>query len=79
MGIWGFGDNSDYKLVVKESDHKPGLFHWLIEDETGKPRALPPVRGQDHGFSSYEAAEADAREVVNGLGADFRDLDIEKG
>ena len=76
MRIWGFGDNSDFKLVVKASDHKPDLFHWLIEDASGKIRALPPVAGQFHGFSSIEAAEADAREVVNGLGANFDDLEV---
>ena len=76
MGIWGFGDNSDFKLIVKESDKKKGLFHWLIEDADGKPRALPPVMGSFHGFSSYEAAEADARALVEGLGADFNDLEV---
>ena len=76
MGIWGFGDNSDFKLIVKPSDHKPELFHWLIKDSSGKIRALPPVAGQNRGFSSYQAAEADARDFIRGLGADFNDLEV---
>ena len=75
MGIWGFGDKSDFKLIIKPSENKPDLWHWLIEDGTGDIRAIPPVHGTVHGFDSPEAAEADAREVVNGLGADFKDLE----
>ena len=76
MRIFGFGDHSNFRLLVFESDHKPGLFHWLIEDHEGKPRAMPTVIGPAHGFDSHEAAYNDAKEVVDGLGADIRDLDL---
>ena len=74
--FFGFGDDSDYRLVIKPSENLPHLWHWLIEDGLGTIRAIPPVHGTVHGFDSYEAAEFDAREFVEGLGADFKDLDI---
>ena len=75
MRFFGFGDNSDFKCRVA-ADVK-GRWHWIILDATGKARALPPLAGTPEGFESYAAAVADAREVVNGLGADFKDLDVE--
>ena len=76
MRLFGFGDHSDYQLVVKPSKSRPGLWHWLIKDGAGFLRAMPPVHGKDRGFDTEEAAIEDARQVVNGLGADFKDLDI---
>ena len=72
--LFGFGDHSDYKIKVFKSDSKE-LWHWKIMDEKGVTRLIPPVHGTFHGFGSPDAAEADAREVVEGLGADFKDLD----
>ena len=77
MRFFGFGDNSDFKCRIKEDEKK--RWHWIIEDFYGKARALPPLAGTPEGFESDEAAIADAREVVKGLGADFRDLDITEG
>ena len=74
MKFFGFGDNSDFKCRIAED--RKGRWHWIIEDATGKARALPPLAGTPEGFASEEAAIADARGVVNGLGADFRDLDL---
>ena len=74
MSIFGFGDNSDFKLVVKQDKGK--LWHWFIRDEKGVARAAAALRGNPHGFATEEDAIADAREVVNGLGANFKDLDV---
>ena len=80
MRFFGFGDDSDYRCRIKQDEK--GRWHWIIEapDNMGsgwKARALPPLAGTPEGFESDEAAIADAREVVNGLGADFKDLDLE--
>ena len=75
MKFFGFGDNSNYICRIKQDVKK--RWHWIIEDGTGKARALPPLDGTPEGFETDEAAIADAREVVNGIGADFRDLDLE--
>lgn len=76
MGIWGFGDNSDFSLEIKQG--KLGAWHWMLKDGDGKLRALSPIKGKGHGFQTEQAAVDDAREVVNGLGADFKDLDREE-
>ena len=83
MGIFGFGDNSDYSVEVFQSDPKPRKngtipekrWYWKIMDADDQTRLLPPMRGRHSGWADYDAAQADAREVVNGLGGDFRDLD----
>ena len=74
MKIWGFGDDSDYRLSIHQSE-RDGRYYWHIEDAGGNVRLLPPMRGRVHGFDEYEHARADAEEVVNGLGADFDDLE----
>ena len=75
MGWFGLGDNSDFRIHIFEG--KPGLWHWTIKDETGRIRAIPPVQGERHGFHDYDQAKDDARSFVEGLGADFKDLEEE--
>ena len=75
MRFFGFGDNSDFKCSI----HSDRLerWHWTIMDAAGKARAIPTLAGTPEGFESADAAVADARELVNGLGADFKDLDLD--
>ena len=77
-------DNSDYGVRPIVTDPKPNrktgvkppVRHlWAIVDATGATRLMPPLRGHNYGWGSREAALADAREVVTGLGANFGDLD----
>ena len=73
MSFLGFGDNSDYKVVPKQG--KKGNWYWIIEDEKGKARSVGALFGSRR-FQTREAVLDDAREVVKGLGADFKDLEI---
>ena len=78
-------DNSDYgvKHIVtdpkpnRKTGVKPPSRHlWAIVDATGTTRLMPPLRGRNYGWGSREDALADARAVVEGLGANFADLDV---
>ena len=75
--LFKLGDHSDYSILFKQSG-KNGKWFWNIRDETGKIRLLPPVFGRKAGFDEYEGALADAREVVDGLGADFGDIEVQQ-
>lgn len=81
---WIFNfDRSDFGVRVRRGED--GLWRWQLvsprPELNHKPdpandldwivRALPPVRDA---HESHGAAYRDARDVVEGLGADFRDL-----
>ena len=70
-------DNSDYGVEIEQSS-KDRRWYWILRDGTGKPRAIPTAFGSHHGFETAEACEADARDVVEGLGARFGALDVIK-
>ena len=75
MAIIRLGDNSDYSITFSQSE-KNGKWFWVVRDEKGVARLLPPMRGGMRGFSTEERARRDAKEVMTGLGAAYRDLDI---
>ena len=75
MGIFGFGDNSDYRLHVHPGHG--GRWYWTLLDGLNNVRAVPTFHGgPTHGFETYIEARGDAREVIEGLGADFKDLEV---
>ena len=49
--FFGFGDNSDYKLEVKQDSG--GAWHWNIRDEKDVARALSALHGSPHGFTTH--------------------------
>ena len=72
MGVLRWGDNSEYGVIHKQSK-KSGRFYWVLADATGRPRALMSFGGH-RGFATEDESRADAREVVEGLGAKYQDL-----
>ena len=75
MRIFGLGgDDSDFSLHVHQG--RGDRWYYDIRDAEGTSRLVPTFRGVAHGFDTQEDAIADAREVVEGLGADFSDLDM---
>ena len=72
MAVLRWGDNSEYGVIHKKSK-KSGRWYWILADATGRPRALVSFGGH-RGFATEDESRADAREVVEGLGAKYQDL-----
>lgn len=72
---FGFGDKSDWKIRFHKGTD--GRFYWTLVDGELRERALPPFAGVEHGFDTEGECIQDARDVVAGLGADPKDLDVE--
>ena len=77
MGMLRWGDNSMWGVIHKRSK-KSGRYYWIIASETGRPRALMSFGGHK-GFATKDESRADAREVVEGLGAKYQDLTETEG
>ena len=69
--LFGFGDHSDSTLELRVGEDR--RHHWTIRDAAGEAQA---VSAHPRGFDSYQAARANARAFVRGLGADFSDVEI---
>ena len=78
MGMLRWGDNSKYGVVHKRSENY-GRWYRRLVDETGRSRALMSLGGYPAGFATEDESRADAREVVEGLGAQYQDLTEAEG
>ena len=77
MAVLRWGDNSKFGVIHKQSK-KSGRWYWLLADSTGRPRSVMSFGGHK-GFATEEESRADAREVVEGLGARYSDLTESEG
>ena len=73
MAVLRWGDNSKYGVIHKRSK-KNRLWYWILADETGDARANMSFGHRNRGFETEEESRADAKEVVEGLGAKYHDL-----
>ena len=76
MSIFRFGDRSDYRLHVHPGHDS--RWYWTLLDGENQPRAVNALVGGGHGWESYAQARADGFAFVRGLGADPKDIDIER-
>ena len=65
-------DRSDDRLRIRKG--ADNLWRWQIANEDGDVIAIPVVRDA---HTSFEDAYADAKNFLDGLGADYRDLTLE--
>ena len=72
MGVLRWGDNSEYGVIHRKSK-KSGRYYWVLAMATGRARAVMSFGGHK-GFATEEESRADAREVIEGLGAQYSDL-----